>query len=666
MSEVGSEKADSRVRLPRLNLRPFLVAAMGLLCGIWLYGAALLGEGKAAGIAVFVLFILLLLPPFTIRRAAAVLGVFGFFLLIGLGGVHLAARNFTSGVQEGEYTVTGTVERAAVKDGYMRVTLSSLTFDGVREAGRMELTLPGEDVRAGDVITFTGTVTRNALPSDGDSYALYDFASDFRYGASTSAYEKTGVSANVFLRLGGALYDSLHMYMEEDAAELSYALLTGNTQGVDVDFVAETRAGGIAHIFAVSGLHIGMLYGAVTLLLRRWCGRWTFFPAILLSAGYCAMCAFTVSSVRALLMCSFAGGARFFGRKNDLLSSLSLAAVITLLFSPAQFFSVSFRLSYGAVAGICLFSEPLSRGLRRFRVPKTIAACLVSGISVQIFTFPLVLSSFGYFSLWGLALNLIVIPVLPALFLPLVACAFLSLVFPFAASVLLAFPQGLSSALLVLFSAADFSAVLAGFSLGAGVGVWLALSLPLGARVRLKAGARTVACTAVAALFVMCVCLENMTFAGCRIDVSGTDRGTCALIRTDQTAVLLIDGEVTLSACEDFLDRTYAGRLDAVCIVSEDEGRAINVAAFLPADVIYAAFPVGTGLNEREVIFEERFFVEGLSFVYEAADRLTLNVQGCVTEFAFGKDAALSADLFVGSGGGRLKYLLKDGIIRSL
>ena len=79
-----------------------------------------------------------------------------------------------------------------------------------------------------------------------------------------------------------------------------------------------------------------------------------------------------------------------------------------------------------------------------------------------------------------------------------------------------------------------------------------------------------------------------------------------------------------------------------------------------------AAFPVGTGLNEREVIFEERFFVEGLSFVYEAADRLTLNVQGCVTEFAFGKDAALSADLFVGSGGGRLKYLLKDGIIRSL
>ena len=343
MSEVECEKADSRVRLPRLNLRPFLVAAMGLLCGIWLYGAALLGEGKAAGIAVFVLFILLMLPPFTIRRAAAVLGVFGVFLLIGLGGVHLAARNFTSGVQEGEYTVTGTGERAAVKDGYMRVTLSSLTFDGVREAGRMELTLPGEDVRTGDVITFTGTVTRNALPSDGDSYALYDFASDFRYGASTSAYEKTGVSANVFLRLAGALYDSLHMYMEEDAAELSYALLTGNTQGVDADFVAETRAGGIAHIFAVSGLHIGMLYGAVTLLLRRWCGRWTFFPAILLSAGYCAMCAFTVSSVRALLMCAFAGGARFFGRKNDLLSSLSLAAVITLLFSPAQFFSVSFR-----------------------------------------------------------------------------------------------------------------------------------------------------------------------------------------------------------------------------------------------------------------------------------------------------------------------------------
>lgn len=664
MSADERKKQDRR--LPRLNLRPFLVAVMGMLCGIWIYGAAVLGEGEAAGIAVFVLFVLLMLPPVSALRSAVVLITFIFFLIVGLVGVQLAAQSFSGGVQAGEYTVTGTVERAAVKEGYSSVTLSSLSFDGVRAAGKMELTLPGEDVRTGDVITFTDTISRNLLPSDGDSYALYDFASDFRYVASASAYEKTGDSPNLFLRLNGALYDTLHSHMEADAAELSYGLLTGNTQGMDADFVAETRAGGIAHIFAVSGLHIGMLYGAVMLILRKLCGRWAFFPAILLSTGYCAMCAFTVSSVRALLMCAFAGGQRFFGRKTDLLSSLSLAAIITLLFSPAQFFSVAFRLSYGAVAGICLFSEPLSRGLRRIRVPKALAACLVSGISVQIFTFPILLSSFGYFSVWGIALNLLVIPVLPALFLSLVACAFLSLVIPFAANVLLAFDQGLASALLGLFSAANFSAVLAGFSLGAGVGVWLALSLPLGARVRLRVGARTVACTAVAALFCLCVFLENAVYAGCRIDVSGTDRGTCALIRTDETAVLLIDGEVSLSSCEDFLDRTYGGRLDAVCVVSEDEVRAINVAAFLPADVIYAAFPVGTGLNDREVLFEERFSVGGLVFVYEDADRLTLSAQGCVTEFAFGKDGVLSADLFVGAGGGRLKYLIKDGIIRSL
>ena len=55
-----------------------------------------------------------------------------------------------------------------------------------------------------------------------------------------------------------------------------------------------------------------------------------------------------------------------------------------------------------------------------------------------------------------------------------------------------------------------------------------------------------------------------------------------------------------------------------------------------------------------------------MAFFYEDADRLTLTAQGCVAEFSFGGEEALSADLFVGTGGGRLKYLLKDGIIKAL
>ena len=253
--------------LPRLNFRPFLVAALGLLCGCFLYARFAFGMGELAGAAVFVLVLLLMLPPFRLRRTLCVLGVFAVFALAGAGGMQLAASGFCSGPAEGEYAVTGTVESAAAGNGYVRATLSGLTVGGERVGGKMEVTLRGEDVRAGDILSFTATVARNPLPHNGDSYAASDFAADLRYRASPAAYERTGSSSNIFLRMNGALYDRLHGNMEQDAADVAYALLTGNARSMDAGFLEETRTGGIAHVFAVSGLHIGMLYGAAVLLL---------------------------------------------------------------------------------------------------------------------------------------------------------------------------------------------------------------------------------------------------------------------------------------------------------------------------------------------------------------------------------------------------------------
>ena len=68
----------------------------------------------------------------------------------------------------------------------------------------------------------------------------------------------------------------------------------------------------------------------------------------------------------------------------------------------------------------------------------------------------------------------------------------------------------------------------------------------------------------------------------------------------------------------------------------------------------------------RDVYKRQAFSFGGLRFYFEDADRLTLIAQGCVTEFCFEGDGVLHTDLFVGGGGERLKYLLKDGIIRTL
>ena len=130
--------------------------------------------------------------------------------------------------------------------------------------------------------------------------------------------------------------------------------------------------------------------------------------------------------------------------------------------------------------------------------------------------------------------------------------------------------------------------------------------------------------------------------------------------------MLLVDGDVSLATCEDFLDRTYGGQLDAVIVLSSDGASAVNVAAFLPADVIYTYEEVETGLRETHIVRADRIELGGMRFVYEGADRLALTAEGVAVEFSFEGDPVLFADLSVQTCETRLKYLLKDGIIRVL
>ena len=581
---VNSARRKAR-RLPRINFRPLLFAAVGCVTGVYLYLRIAFGgfvPSDALFVAVFCA--LLVLRPKRGAIAAAIL--FIAFAGLGAGLAHWERSRFAAGMPEGEYAVTGTVQSAAVQNGRTTATLVSLTLDGTPVAGKMSVTFASEEVAPADIVSFTAAVGRSPLPDNGDVSAEYAYAGGVRYTASAGEFSVTGRSANPFLRLNAALRGVLYENMDSDSAGVAYALLTGNSRGMDGSFLAETRTGGIAHAFAVSGLHIGILYAAAMFLFRP-LRRYAFLPAIALAACYSALCAFTVSSVRAVLMCAALGGNRFFGRKYDLLSSVSFAGLVTLLIAPAQIFTAGFRLSYGAVLGLALFSGSFSRGLRRLHVPAFLANYLAASAAVQIFTFPVMAEAFGYISVWGMLLNFFVIPALPVLFLPLIVCALFALCIPAAASVFLALPSGMIAALLFVFSAADFS------------------------------------------------------------------------------AVLVIDDDISLSACEDFLMRTYGGELDAVAVTGEDTARAVNVAAFLPAREVRVRMSQETGFRETNVLGGVRFEYGGLSFRYEG-NALTLSAEDVLVKFDFSDERAFGADLFVQTGDGGLKYLLKNGIIKTL
>lgn len=663
MKAVENKQEKVSADRAHVNLRPFLFCALGLAFGIFLYGKIRFGGFQPSDVLFVLLFCLFAIRPVSLKRTAAVFLCLILSAAVGAGAFHLRVGSYLSVREEGAYTVTGTATSVTVKSGYSVVILSDLSFDGVPAAGKCRVVL-GEDVRTGDIFLLQAKIKQANPEGDlSDSYLQSLFVSDIRYTASASSSEAVGRSDNPFLRLNAALFRVLYDNLERDEASVAYALLTGNSGGMDEGLSGAMRAGGIAHIFAVSGLHIGILFSAAYLCFRP-LGKYRVLPALLLAVGYSALCHFTVSSVRAVIMCGVLGAHNAFGRKYDFLESVSFAAILILLFLPAEWYSAGFRLSFGACLGLALFSGTLSRAFTRIRIPRVIGGYLAASLSVQIFTFPVLLEAFGYFPVWGVLLNLIVVPCVPVLFLGLLLCAAFALLIPPAAPFFLLFPDGMLALFLFLFSAVDFSLVFAGFSLGAGAVVWLVACVALSQRFRLPNGARAAAAVGLAVLFTVCAVAENVVFSGCRITVYGRNQSSAALVRTREQNVLVIDGDITLAECEDFLSRNFGGELDAVVVLSENETAAINVAAFLNSQTVCARTETETGLRKTAVVFGETFETGALEFRYESDTKLTLTAEDVVVEFDFEGNAALSADLFVGGSAGGLNFYLKDGIIK--
>jgi competence protein ComEC len=181
---------------------------------------------------------------------------------------------------------------------------------------------------------------------------------------------------------------------------------------------------GVAHLLALSGLHVGVVLLAAGRLLAG-LGRGRYPALLLLLLGYVLLIGFSPSILRAALMAASALLLSWSGFGRILpWTAWSLAAVFTLLLHPAWLFDLSFQLSYGAVAGILLLATPLSQHLQRGRQlpwwhPRVfIGGAVLTSIAAQLPTLSLVAGTFGGVPLLSPFVNVLAIP-LTTLLVPL-------------------------------------------------------------------------------------------------------------------------------------------------------------------------------------------------------------------------------------------------------
>jgi len=234
-----------------------------------------------------------------------------------------------------------------------------------------------------------------------------------------------GVDSTTFLeRWTSAWADRLRAFIDgipfpsEGTASLLKALLTGDRSGLSPDTVRAFRESGGAHLLALSGLHIGILYLLLSRLLwplgNSPHARRFRYALIVLAAGlFTLMTGASPSIVRAFLFIFLGETARIACRPRDPLRVLSTALLIQLVITPSAITSTGFQLSYLAMAGIFLLFPVLEgwypKGPRIDPIRKIWEAAALS-ISCQVFTGPLAWFRFHSFPTYFLLTNLVALP----------------------------------------------------------------------------------------------------------------------------------------------------------------------------------------------------------------------------------------------------------------
>ncbi len=212
----------------------------------------------------------------------------------------------------------------------------------------------------------------------------------------------------------------------EPEAGLFRSVLLGDKKSLDSEIQDLYQKNGIAHLLAISGLHLSIVGMGLYRLLKK-----TGLPvgaaagmASFAVLSYGILTGASGSTKRAAIMMICAFGADCLGRTYDLLSALGLAAVLVAGEEPYQLFQSGFQLSFLAVLGIGWLGTEIGKEMENQtgkksrkdskggKTAKKLLRGLISSGAVQIMTAPAIAWNFFRFPFYGIFLNVLVIPLM--------------------------------------------------------------------------------------------------------------------------------------------------------------------------------------------------------------------------------------------------------------
>ncbi len=647
-----------------VNLRFPVITACSLAAGIaagyfivyygidaaWLAAAAI-----PSAILVIVLTILKKsLKPLIFIAFSLIFLFFGVFTCMHGLNCYKSVEHCADGVKI--YEVNGTVkEKGKTASGeYVIITDIKLTDDNLK-SGDAIIYLPkvyGEFCDIDYNVTFCASVEQLELFEYGK--LNYNAERGVKYRFYLDGKIKSKYNFSLFGTIRKQIKTTLFDNLDNETAAICYGMLTGDSDAIEEQSLENFRYGGIAHIFAVSGLHIGIVYGAISFILKRL--RVNRYVSAALSVFavffYAGICGFTISSIRAAIMCAVTAATRLLHVKYDGLNSLSFAIIIILLISPLNLFSVGFKLSVAAVGGIFAFSKLFSAAMAKVKIHRKVADTVSLSFAAQAGTLPVSLVNFGYLSGVGLLLNIVIIPIVSVLFTVVLAGTFISVAIGSVAPYVLPVAVTPLEALLSFLIGAGFEkAAISGFGAGFFIVLYYGGVLFLSDKLNLTAFAR-----------IICVCLSTIAVAGYvlystyspyygfSVTVSGYGGSGHVIIKSTQGAVLVLTEDSDGGRIMQDLNNCYCGNLSAIIILGgEDCAMKYQTLGIDCKNVyIYRNYIDVQPYEGIEINYEKDFAVCGAYFKFEDGYTLTAALDGTQVRICGGKEvSANNCDLLI-------------------
>ena len=283
----------------------------------------------------------------------------------------------------------------------------------------------GQGLSSGDLVLVSGSPQKIQAPNNPFEFDYRKFMQNQQVSHQHFIGEKFEKIGNLtenpieafFINIRSEILSGMDTLIHDrQANQIAKAILLGQKKDMDRDISDAYVTAGAMHILAVSGLHVGIVYGFFFLFIKPYRlkvkKRVIYLSIIILLIwGYALLTGMSPSVMRAATMFSLMAMAQMKSRNPSIFNAIALSAVVLLLYDPFLIYAVGFQLSYLALIGILVIQPLLVRlWSPTNRIVDYIWQITTVSFAAQLTTFPISAYYFHVFPTYFAIANLVAIP----------------------------------------------------------------------------------------------------------------------------------------------------------------------------------------------------------------------------------------------------------------